>query len=239
MNSSIFNVIKVNFIFLIMLAFLTNAIQAADKVSETNDKKVEEKADTSAIQEGAGAAQEGDNDPVVKELTKIINDNVNSLSTASQSPNLKDIEKFVSEVINVQMSIEEFNYRLLGHYFKTMTDKQKAKYKSIMPGYMVTFSTVLINLYKDNLKIKLLSIYKGNDSIYNIKIAVSSKNKDKNIEVVLRVRLDDKSTPKYVLDNIIISGVNFFSVKSREFQDIIKEKGMDKFLDELSVIFKQ
>ncbi len=123
---------------------------------------------------------------------------------------------------------------VLGKNFKNFNDQQKARFTKLYRDFMIyTYGPKFKDYNGRKFQVNDIS-FKNN--IYLIKSEFLPKDSDTPILVDFKVKKNDEG---FQILDFIAEGISLIETQRSEFNSVISEKGIDKFLEDLEVKIKK
>ncbi len=148
--------------------------------------------------------------------------------TSSKSQSKVQIEQKMIDLVDRIIDPDWISRFVLGKYYKTISDQQKARFSDLYRKYMINTYGPKFQNYNVT-KFTLLSSEDQN-SFYLVKCEFVQKDSNTPVSVDFRVKSKDG---KISVIDLITEGISLIETQRSEFSSAISQGGAEKFLDDL------
>jgi phospholipid transport system substrate-binding protein len=174
-------------------------------------------------------AQDGKKSDQVKKFVDEIGNKIVAIANEKTTSELKKKEKIIAVVDSV-IDPEWIARFVLGKNYKTASDPQRQRFTKLYRDFMINTYGPKFRNYNGR-RFDVLSVDQQN-SFYIAKAEFLPR--DSNIPISVNFRVKDRGDKLVILD-FVAEGVSLIETQRSEFNSAISEKGMNKFLDDLTV----
>ncbi len=178
-------------------------------------------------------AQNADTSTNVRKFIDNLGNRIISIAAEKNTSEAAKKEKIINEVDKVIDSdwIARF---VLGKNYRTATDTQKTRFSELYRQFMINTYGPKFKNYNGK-KFNVVSV-EQQSGFYVTKCEFVPRDSDVAINVQFRVK--EREGKLLVLD-FVTEGISLIETQRSEFNSSISEKGMDKFMDDLTVRVKE
>jgi phospholipid transport system substrate-binding protein len=148
--------------------------------------------------------------------------------TSSKSQSKAQVEHKMIALVDRIIDPDWISRFVLGKYYKTISDQQKARFSDLYRKYMINTYGPKFQNYNVT-KFTLLSSEDQN-SFYLVKCEFVQKDSNTPVSVDFRVKSKDG---KISVIDLITEGISLIETQRSEFSSAISQGGAEKFLDDL------
>ena len=168
---------------------------------------------------------------IAKNPSDLINDIVNEAASVlkSSDPVESKIIK-LNDIAERSVDIDGIGMYALGKHKKTMSDKQKTKYKKLFKSYFLkSFSSRLVDYTDPKINVVSQKVINKKYTIVNSILEATSKRP----QVKIDWRIYTKNPDKPLIRDLIVEGLSLARTQKEEFNSVIQNNDGD-----LNALFK-
>lgn len=173
-------------------------------------------------------AQEAEKISAVKKFVEEVGNKVVNIANDTKTADAKKREKIIT-VVDEAIDPDWIARFVLGKNYKTVTDLQRERFTKLYRDFM-------INTYGPKFKNYNGRKFTVNDVTEQGGFYVAKAEflpRDSKVAISVDFRVKERNQKLVILD-FIAEGISLIETQRSEFNSAISQKGMDKFLDELS-----